>query len=155
MDTTQNNDAVLHAYDATNLALELYNSAQNWARDSVGLPVKFVVPTVANGKVYVGAAGQVSVYGILTPVTAVPTFSPAGGTYGSTQTIAIADSTPGAIVYYTTDGSTPTPSSPVYSAPLIVSTTTTLQAIAIATWTVSKQYEFGDLYHRRRRRRGD
>ncbi len=96
VDTSQNNDAVLHAYDATNLALELYNSNQNWARDSVGLPVKFAVPTVANGKVYVGAAGQVSVYGILTPVTAVPTFSPAGGTYSATQTIAIADSTLGA-----------------------------------------------------------
>ena len=143
LETTQTDEAVLHAYDATNLGLELYNSAQNGARDSVGLPVKFAVPTVANGKVYVGAAGAVSVYGILTPVTAVPTFSPAGGTYSSTQTVAISDSTPGAIVYYTTDGSNPTPSSPVYTAPLIVSTTKTLKAMAISTGASASDVSLG------------
>ena len=58
-------NAVLRAYDATNLTNEIYNSEQNPARDRVGLAVKFTVPTIADGSVFVGAENQVVVYGIL------------------------------------------------------------------------------------------
>lgn len=57
--------AVLAAHDAMNLASTLYSSDQNAARDNPGNPVKFTVPVVANGKVYVAAQYQVSVYGLL------------------------------------------------------------------------------------------
>jgi N-acetylneuraminic acid mutarotase len=65
--------------------------------------------------------------------TATPTFSIAGGTYTSAQTVAISDTTAGATIYYTTDGTSPTTSSPVYSAPIIISSSETLQAIATAS----------------------
>ncbi|WP_374509515.1 chitobiase/beta-hexosaminidase C-terminal domain-containing protein [Niveibacterium sp.] len=64
---------------------------------------------------------------------ATPTFSVPSGTYNSTQTVTIATATGGATIRYTTDGSTPTAGSPVYSGAITVSTTTTLKAYAIAS----------------------
>ena len=57
--------AVLHAYDATNLAKELYNSNQAGARDQFGAGNKFITPTIANGRVYVGTQNSVAVFGLL------------------------------------------------------------------------------------------
>jgi hypothetical protein len=58
--------AVLHAYDATNLAHELYNSQQAASgRDAFGNGNKFITPLVVNGKVYVGTPKGVAVFGLL------------------------------------------------------------------------------------------
>ncbi|MBA2584918.1 MAG: hypothetical protein H0U99_00335 [Chthoniobacterales bacterium] len=62
------NPAVLHAYDAGNLVTELYNSNQAAnSRDHFGTGNKFIVPTVANGKVYVASTNSVAVFGLFTP----------------------------------------------------------------------------------------
>ncbi|MDP8981179.1 MAG: pyrrolo-quinoline quinone [Acidobacteriota bacterium] len=57
--------AVLHAYDAANVARELYNSHQNSARDEAGLALRFAAPMIVNGRVYVGAKSELDVYGLL------------------------------------------------------------------------------------------
>jgi hypothetical protein len=61
-----------------------------------------------------------------------PTFSPAPGTYTTAQTVALSSATPGAKIYYTTNGTTPTTASTAYTAPITVAATTTLEAIAVA-----------------------
>ena len=60
-----------------------------------------------------------------------PTFDPAAGTYQAFQSVAINCATQGATIHYTTDGSEPTESSPVYSDPISVESTTTIKAIAM------------------------
>jgi hypothetical protein len=56
---------VLHAYDASNLANELYSSNQAGARDALDPWLKFTIPVVANGRVYVASSGQLTVFGLL------------------------------------------------------------------------------------------
>ncbi|MET8763710.1 chitobiase/beta-hexosaminidase C-terminal domain-containing protein [Lentzea sp. NPDC004782] len=81
---------------------------------------------------------------------ATPTFSPPGGSYTSAQTVTISTATAGASIRYTVDGSTPTASSPVYTGPISVPGTRTVNAIGIksgltnsavasATYTIGTQ----------------
>ena len=59
--------AVLHAFDAANVTRELYSSESNSSRDRAGTAVRFAIPTVVAGRVYVGAKGEVDIYGPLSP----------------------------------------------------------------------------------------
>ena len=90
-----------------------------------------------------------------TPTCEKPTFSPAGGSFITAQNVTISTETEGATIYYTTDGNSPTTSSSVYSAPIAVSTTTTIKAIAVkdgydnsseatATYTITTPYNVAD-----------
>jgi len=69
----------------------------------------------------------------ITPqATDAPAFSPAAGSYASAQTVTITDTTAGAAIYFTTNGTVPTASSTSYTGPIKVSSSETLMAVAIA-----------------------
>jgi hypothetical protein len=121
--------AVLHAYNATNLTQEIYNSNQNLGRDNPGPALKYAVPVVANGKVYVRGEYVLSVFGV-NPFPPPPLISPAGGTFTNSVTVTITDSAPSTPIYYTLDGTTPSTNSAFYSGPFVVTSNTWLQAIA-------------------------
>ena len=87
--------------------------------------------TLASGTLNASVALSGTVSELL--VAETPVFSPAGGNYLTAQTVSISCPTTGASIHYTTDGSDPTENSPVYSAPLTVSVTTTIKAVATAT----------------------
>ena len=70
---------------------------------------------------------------IIASGAAAPNLSPAPGTYTAAQSVQLSDTTAGATIYYTTDGTTPTHSSTVYTVPITVTATTTINSIASAT----------------------
>ena len=57
--------AILRAYDASNVATELYNSTQAGSRDTAGVALKFTSPTIADGKVFVPTTTELDIYGLL------------------------------------------------------------------------------------------
>jgi hypothetical protein len=125
---------VLYAWNANDLTSTIYQSDKNAARDNVGPANRFSVPVVTNGKVYVAAQKEVDVYGLLNgqPTAAAPVISPNGGTFSTAQKVTLSSSTPSAAIYYTLDGSNPTPASTEYTGAITISTGTILKAIASA-----------------------
>jgi len=69
---------------------------------------------------------------VLPTLAAAPVFSPPTGTYAAVQLLTMTDATPGAKIYYTTNGTTPTSGSTLYNTPIRVSASETVKAIAIA-----------------------
>jgi hypothetical protein len=107
-----NGPAVLHAYDATNVATELYNSTQAAnGRDSFGTGNKFITPMVANGKVYAPTTNSVGVFGLFNGGGAVADNTGAGlvdGAIDPNWTI-IASPTGASAAYVTNERSYPFP----------------------------------------------
>jgi hypothetical protein len=71
-------------------------------------------------------------FGSSTPAPAAPSFSPVPGAYSSVQSVSISDASSAAGIYFTTDGSTPSAASTRYTAPISVSSSMTLRALAVA-----------------------
>ena len=130
-----NGPAILRAYDATDVATLWWGSNITGGGNTLGPAVKFVVPVVTNGKVYVGAQYEVDVFGIINPANqaVAPTFNPPAGSYAGSISVTLSTTTPNANIYYTTDGTLPSTASTVYTGtPIPLSVTTTLKAIAVA-----------------------
>jgi hypothetical protein len=126
--------AILRAYSANDVADLLYGSNLTNGRDTLGPAVKFVVPVVTNGKVYVGAQNEVDVFGLLSSETqaAAPVFNPAGGSYNVGTKVTMSSSTPDASIYYTINGNPATSGSTPYTGAVTVTETTTFNAVAIS-----------------------
>jgi hypothetical protein len=128
--------AILHAYNATNLAEELYNSSQLPARDNPGNAVKMTVPTIADGKVFVGAQYALAIFGngVFLPA---PMISPAGGNFNNTVAVTLVDAEPDADIFYTLDGTAPTIRSLHYRTPLTLTNSVEIRALAVKPGAVN------------------
>jgi hypothetical protein len=124
--------ATLHAFDATDVSRELYNSSQAGTRDDPGGAIKFSVPTVANGKVYVGTASRLAVFGTGSWAPA-PTLVPKSGIFTNSIMVSMSTGLPGTQIHYTLDGTAASLDSPLYTSPLQLTNSTVIRAIALRT----------------------
>lgn len=109
------NSAYLRSYNATTGGIRTYG--QNNGDGVIKLAKKI-------------SSTSYSDYSTSCNSVATPKFTPAAGSYDVSQSVSISCSTPGATIYYTTDGTTPTASSNVYNGAIIVNSTTTIKAFA-------------------------
>ena len=118
--------------DATPGAIIFYSTdAMNWTRCVVPVSVSSnqTLQAIAVATGFTESLIASSAYNFPGPA-AQPQFSPPGGTYTGPQMVTITTSTAGATIYYTTDGSVPSKSSPVYAGPITVSSSETIKAYA-------------------------
>ena len=133
----------VHAtYDGTTLTMTITDATNSSQNFTASWPIN-IAGTVGSNTAYLGftggSGGTTAIQEILDwtyvttgqPTAATPTFSPAPGTYSPGQVVTLSDTTTGAVIHCTTDGSTPTASSPVCTT-LTLNTTTTIKAIAVA-----------------------
>jgi hypothetical protein len=121
---------VIFNIDQANVATVALNS-KGWASYTTSTPLAMgshaILASYQGNSTYSASGNNITQAIVLQ----TPTITPAGGVYPAAQLVTIADSTPGAVLYYTLDGTTPTSSSTKYTAPILVSINETILAIAI------------------------
>ena len=95
------------------------------------------IEAIAVATNYLDSPVATAAYTINLQQAAMPAFSVGAGTYTAAQTVTITDATAGATIYYTTDGTAPSASSSVYSGPIVVASSETIEAIADANGYVN------------------
>jgi alpha-tubulin suppressor-like RCC1 family protein len=109
-------------------------SSSNLYTTAVSIPTSETL----NAKAFKGTGSSNLASTLYTLKVGIPTFSPGTGTYTSAQNVTLSSISPGAAIHYTTDGTTPTSSSTLYSSPVNIGTTTTVNAAGFITgWTPS------------------
>ena len=98
----------------------------------IPVAASMTISAIAIATGYTNSSIATAAYIIEAPAAA-PEFSPLGGTYKSTQNVTLTSTTPGAVIYYTVNGATPTTASAMYTGSIAVSSDTTITAIATAT----------------------
>ncbi len=87
----------------------------------------------AAGNLYLAdGSGRIRKVALAVQTADTPAFNPVAGTYAAAQSVSITDATPGATIYYTTDGSTPSNTSNLYAGPITVASSETIKAVAFA-----------------------
>jgi hypothetical protein len=133
-------DAILAhiTYDGTTLVLTLTDTVTlaHWSHSfAINIPA-----TVGDNIAYIGFTGstgaqtadqEILSWTYVSAVVGAPVLSPASGVYATAQMVSITDPTPGAKIFYTTNGTVPTASSTPYTGPISVNSTETLTAIAL------------------------
>jgi hypothetical protein len=129
-------------YNGTTLTMTITDATNSSQTFTASWPIN-IPSTVGSSTAYVGFTGSTGgltaiqevldwTYVTSQPTAATPTFSPAPGTYTSPQSVTLLDTTSGAVIHCTANGTTPTASSPACTT-LTVSTTSTIEAIAVAS----------------------
>jgi YVTN family beta-propeller protein len=115
-------------YYTTNGSAPTLNSSRYTAPVTVTPPTTVLAMAIATGYSQSGEIGGEYLY----PMAATPKIWPKSGKYSTPQTVSLSDATAGAVLYYTTDGSTPTTSSSQYAQPFSVTPPVVIQAMAVA-----------------------
>jgi len=127
---------VIFNIDQANVATVALTS-KGWATYTTTTPLALgahaVLATYQGSTTYSTSGGNITQ--TMTPLS--PVFTPPSGTYPAAQVVTITDASPGAVIYYTTDGTVPTSSSTKYTGPITVNVPTALQAIGILSGTSS------------------
>jgi len=107
-------------------------SKSNTYASAIPVNASLTISAIAIAAGYTNSSVAKGAYIIETPAAA-PVFSPPAGKYTGTKNVTLKSTTPGATIYYTVNGATPTTASVKYSGAIPISASTTLQAIATAT----------------------
>src|SRR5438132_4470294 len=119
---------IFYTLDGTTPATSAGGSTQQYS-SAITVSATETIKAIAVASGYATSSMASATYTIESQVAA-PTFTPGAGTYAAAQQVTIATATAGATIYYTTNGTTPTTSSTVYTGPITVSTSETVEAIA-------------------------
>jgi hypothetical protein len=139
--TTPTGNVVFSIDEATVATVALSGGVATYSTSALVAGEHYVLATYAGSATFSSSGDGLNEF--IVPV--VPVVSPPGGTYTSQQTVTITDTTNAALLYYTLNGSAPTVFSTQYSAPIIVNTTTTLNAIAVSERTADSA-DVSDVY---------